>query len=39
MHTSLQSHYDVIVAGGGPAGVAAGIAAARSGTDGCWFKD
>lgn len=33
MHTTLQSHYDVIVAGGGPAGVAAGIAAARSGAD------
>ena len=33
MHTSIKSHYDVIVAGGGSAGVAAAIAAARSGAD------
>lgn len=29
----MKNHYDVIVAGGGPAGVAAGIAAARCGAD------
>lgn len=33
MHNSIKPHYDVIVAGGGPAGVAAAIAAARTGAD------
>lgn len=33
MHKSIKSRYDVIVAGGGPAGVAAAIAAARTGAD------
>ena len=31
--TQFSQHYDVLVAGGGPAGICAAVAAARQGAD------